>query len=87
MNDEVIYADVKNIIGRIARIDPASITDTVSLRNDLCIDSLLAVQIIAMIEQKYGLSIDEVEIFNVDNVTEVVELIKEYKRIADNEKN
>ncbi|HOV13057.1 MAG TPA: acyl carrier protein [Spirochaetota bacterium] len=76
--DERIYDDVKEIIGKVARIDPKTIKDDANLRDELCIDSLLAIQVVALLEEKFKIKIDEIEIFNVDNIKDVVELIKEY---------
>jgi acyl carrier protein len=70
---------VKQIISRAARIDINLIQDNSSLRHELWIDSLKAVQIIALIEEEFGLKIDEVEVFNVDSVLEIMDLIKEYR--------
>lgn len=78
MDDNEIKRDIKSIIAKIARIDPDGISDTDSLRHDLSIDSLQASQIIGMIDEKYGIEIDEVEIFNVDNVQDTLDIIKEY---------
>lgn len=78
MEKETIKTDIKEIISKIARIDQQSITDITSFRDDLWIDSLQAIQIIARLEDLYGIKIDEVEIFNVDTVDEVVEMLEEY---------
>lgn len=84
MNPESSMKDaVKNIISKAARIDKNLILDNSSLRHELWIDSLKAVQIIAMIEEEYGLKIDEVEVFNVDSVNEIVELIREYQKMQE----
>ena len=69
---------VKSIISQVARVDRDLITDTASLRNDLWLDSLQAIQILSQIEAEYGVEIDEVEIFNVDSLAEIIDLIAEY---------
>lgn len=77
-SDKKIKIKVKDIISRVVRIDKNIIKDYVSLRNDLWIDSLQAVQIMAVIEKEFKIEIDGIEIFNVDNIFEVVKLVKEY---------
>ncbi|MCK4796087.1 MAG: acyl carrier protein [Spirochaetes bacterium] len=77
-SDKKIKIKVKDIISKLARIDNNVIKDYVSLRNDLWIDSLQAVQIMAVIEKEFKIEIDGIEIFNVDNIFEVVKLVKEY---------
>ena len=73
-----IKDEIKIIIGKVIRNDPKKINDNQSLRNDLWIDSLQAIQIVALLEEKYSINIDEVEIFNVDTVCEVADLVLEY---------
>ncbi len=70
--------EIKQIISKITRIECNKISDHASLRNDLMLDSLQAAQIVALLEEKYEIKIDEVEIFNVDTVIDVMEIIKEY---------
>ena len=76
--DEILLNEIKKIISKITRIDIKKITNNASLRNDLFIDSLQASQIVFLIEEQYKIKIDEVEIFNVENVLDVVEVLKEY---------
>ena len=73
-----IKDDVKKIISKVARIEYDQIDDTASLRKELLIDSIQGIQIIALIEEKYSIEIDDVEIFNVENLLEMVAMIKEY---------
>ena len=78
-DDNQIKESIKKIISRVSRIDVGKITDHASLRDDLYIDSLQAAQIIILIQDEYSVKIDEIEIFNVDNIMDVIELVKEYK--------
>ena len=77
-NDQEIKLHIKEIISKITRIDIEKINDHSSLRDELFIDSLQGTQIIHLIQDKYNIKIDEIEIFNVDNIDEIVNLIKEY---------
>ena len=76
--DNDIKIKIKEIISKVTRIDIKKITDHISLRDELFIDSLQATQIIHLIQDNYNIKIDEVEIFNVDNIIEIINLIKEY---------
>ena len=78
-DENEIKEAIKNIISKVSRIDTNKITDHASLRDDLYIDSLQAAQIIILIQDEFNMKIDEIEIFNVDNIIDVVELVKEYK--------
>ena len=77
---ELEKKEIKNIISQVAGIDRNIITDSISLRNELWIDSLQAIQIGSLLQERLGIKIEEVEIFNVDNVNEIVELIEEYRK-------
>ncbi len=50
---------VRQIIARISRIDIDELSDDVNLREELGIDSLMAMEIIATIEGTLGIQIDE----------------------------
>jgi len=78
-NSKKMIDEVKAIISKITRIDKSMIMENSSLREDLWIDSLQAIQIVVSIEEEFNIKISEVEIFNVDTVMEVVELVEEYK--------
>jgi acyl carrier protein len=71
--------EIKEIISKVARIDKSLITDTASLKNDLLVDSIMAIQIVSIIEDRFKVEIEEVEIFNVTNLKEIVDLVNEYK--------
>ena len=77
-NDNKIKQDIKEIISKITRIRIDKINDKSSFREELYIDSLQGTQIISLIQDKYNIKIDEIEIFNVDNINEIIDLIKEY---------
>jgi len=74
-----IKEEIRSIISTVARIEKEKVTDTASLRKDLWVDSLQAIQIVALLEEKFSVKIDEIEIFNVDNVLEIVDLLNEYR--------
>ncbi|MBN2545481.1 MAG: acyl carrier protein [Spirochaetes bacterium] len=74
----MIKKEVIDIISTVTRIDKEKIKDNSSLRDDLFVDSLQAVQIVNLIQDKYNIKIDEIEIFNVDNLTDIVAIVNEY---------
>ena len=76
-----IENEVKEIIHKVTGIEKDKILDNTSIRNELYIDSLQAVQITSLIEEKFNVEIDEVEIFNVDIVKDIYQLILEEKKI------
>jgi acyl carrier protein len=74
-----IKEEVADIISKVARIEKYLITETASLKNELLIDSIMAIQIVSMIEDRFNIEVEEIEIFNVTNLKEIVELVIESK--------
>ena len=51
---EKLRLGIKNIVSRISRIDIAELKDSVLIREELGIDSLMAMEIIATCEKTWG---------------------------------
>ncbi len=60
-----IEGDIKTIVSKIARVNRSELKDDIKLRDDLGIDSLNAMEILAAIEVKYKITIDEAKAFDV----------------------
>jgi len=70
--------DVKKLIAEIAKIDIRKIKESDSIRDDLGIDSLMAVEMLAAIEKRLGISIDEAKAFNVVTAKDLMDLVMAY---------
>ncbi|MFA4992299.1 MAG: acyl carrier protein [Candidatus Omnitrophota bacterium] len=70
--------DVKGLIAEIARMDPGRIREGDRIRDDLGVDSLMAMEILAAIEKRLGISIDEARVFDVITVKDLVDLVAGY---------
>lgn len=66
---------VIDIVARIARIDPEEFEDDVLIREELGIDSLMAMEIVAACERRLGISIDEGQVSCVESVGDFLELV------------
>lgn len=73
-----IRKDVKKLVAQIARMDIKKVKESASIRDDLGIDSLAAMEILASIEKRLGIIIDEAKAFNVVTVGDLIDLITEY---------
>jgi acyl carrier protein len=71
--------EVKKIISNILRISVHKIDDRTSLTKEIGVDSLQTLAIIASVKDKFNIEISENEIYNIDNVMDIVEIINEYK--------
>lgn len=75
-NTSNVRKDIIEIVSRITRIDQSGITDEVLIREELGIDSLMAIEIVANIEKYYNVTIDESFLNNVETVGEFVALVE-----------
>ena len=76
--DKKIRKDIKKVVAGIARMDVRKIKDDSSIRDDLGVDSLAAMEILASVEKRLGIVIDEAKAFNVVTVKDLIELIMSY---------
>ncbi|MBP7734665.1 MAG: acyl carrier protein [Spirochaetes bacterium] len=63
------------IVSRITRMDQSGIGDDVLIREELGIDSLMAIEIVANIEKFYNVAIDESILLGVETVGDFIEII------------
>ena len=75
--DEKIKNQIKEIIHKVTRIEKDKIIDSAYIRNDLFIDSLQAIQIASIIEEKFLVEINEIEILNIDTIQEIYQILEE----------
>ncbi len=72
--------DVRNniiaIVSKITRMDQSGIADDVLIRDELGIDSLMAIEIVAHIEKRYNVTIDESLLNTIETVGDFVGLIE-----------
>ncbi len=72
---ELFTKDVKQIVSRISRIDVAELDDRLLIREELGIDSLMAMEIIATCEKLLGLKIDETLFADIQTVGDFLDLL------------
>jgi acyl carrier protein len=70
-----IKNDVKKLVAQIARMDAGKVKESASIRDDLGIDSLAAMEILASIEKRMGIVIDEAKAFDVVTVEDLLDLV------------
>jgi acyl carrier protein len=74
-NPELFKNDIKQIVSRISRIDVAEMDDRVLIREELGIDSLMAMEIIAGCEKLLGVKIEEALFADIRTVGDFLELL------------
>jgi len=76
--DTQIREDIKKVIADIARMDVKKVKESHDIRNDLGVDSLAAMEILASIEKNLDIVIDEAKAFNVVTVKDLIDLVMHY---------
>ena len=80
-NPKNIQEELKNLVSLITRIDVSELSEGVRVREELGIDSLMAMEIVAACEKRFDIQIDEEQLFEIETVGEfynlVVRLLKE----------
>ena len=78
MNMQTLEGELKDLIAEIVEIDKVKITPDASFVEDLGMDSMMALEILASIEKKYGLRIPEENLVKITSLAEVVKLVREF---------
>lgn len=66
---------VRQIMSRVSRIDVSELAPEVLIREELGIDSLMAMEIVATCELELGVRIDETELYKVQSVGDFESLV------------
>lgn len=76
LSETDLRSRVVDIVAGISRIDPEDFDDDVLIREELGIDSLQAMEIVAACEKALGISIDEGQLFCVETVGDFLGLVE-----------
>ncbi len=68
---------LETIVSRISRIDRSEFAADVLIREELGIDSLMAMEIIATVERDLSIQIDEAEMYGIQTVGEFTRFVQE----------
>jgi acyl carrier protein len=71
-----LQQELKALIAEIAEIPKSTVTDDARFVEDLGIDSMMALEIVAKLEKKYKIAIPEEKIPNIRSLIQVYELFK-----------
>jgi acyl carrier protein len=76
IEDEKIDQDIIKVLAKITRIDASSINDNVLIQDELGIDSLMGIEIIAKIEKYYNIQLEESLLLEINRVGDFINLVK-----------
>ncbi len=74
-NPDKFKREIKQIVSNISRIDAADLEDQLLIREELGIDSLMAMEIIATCEKLLRLKIDETLFGDIQTVGDFLDLL------------
>lgn len=75
-NSISIRINIIKILSKITRIDFSGISDDVLIREELGIDSLIAIEILANIEMMYNIKIDEKLMSDINTVGDFIGMVE-----------
>lgn len=81
MNQEEIKSTIRELITEIAEdmdIDESSITDDASFIEDMGLDSMALLEVLATMEKKFGVSIPESEFPNITSINKCTDVVEKY---------
>lgn len=70
--------DIRSLIAEIIEKDPAQITPDAKFVEELGVDSMMALEILAGIEKKYKIAIPEEKLTQITTLKETVAIAKEF---------
>ena len=73
-----IESDIRNLVAEIIEKEPAEIKSDARFVEDLGVDSMMALEILAGIEKKYKIAIPEEKLAEFKTLDSIVGIAKEY---------
>lgn len=77
-NVKDIEREVKEIIAQILEVEPEKITPEANFVQDLGMDSMMALEIVAAIEKKYKITVPEESLMKLGSLQDVVNITQEF---------
>ena len=78
MSNVNLEQDIKEIIGNILEVEPEKITPDAKFVEELGMDSMMALEILAAIEKKYKITIPEENLAKLTSLKDVVDIAKQF---------
>ena len=78
MDAQTIGKELQDIIADIVEIEPEKITLEANFVEDLGMDSMMALEILAGIEKKFKIQVPEEKLSSLTNLKEAIKLTREY---------
>jgi len=76
-NMEIVEKEIKEIIAQILEVEPEKITPDAKFVEDLGMDSMMALEIVAAIEKKYRIAIPEESLTKLASLRDVLAMTQQ----------
>jgi len=77
IEEQKVKEELRELIAEIAELEPEEITDEATFTDDLGVDSMMALEIVAKIEKKHKVVIPEEKIPEITSLQKVFEMLLE----------
>jgi len=78
MDLQALEKDLRSIVAEITEVEPEKITPEAKFVEDLGMDSMMALEILASIEKKYNLKIPEDYLGKITSLSGLIDIAKEF---------
>ncbi|OGW76111.1 MAG: hypothetical protein A2Z72_01945 [Omnitrophica bacterium RBG_13_46_9] len=78
MDVQTLEKELRSIVAEITEVEPEKITLEANFVEDLGMDSMMALEVLASVEKKYNLKIPEDYLMKVTNLSNLVEIAKKF---------
>jgi acyl carrier protein len=78
IDDVTLENELKEIVSKIIELEPGKITLEAGFVDDLGMDSMMALEILAAIEKRFKIQIPEEKLGKLKNLKEAIALTREY---------
>jgi acyl carrier protein len=82
VSEEEIRMAVKRLIAQVTEREPEEIRDQASLKDELGVDSLMAMEVMVAVDKKFHIDIPEEEFNAITNVDDAVAAVKRYLPVS-----
>lgn len=73
---ELDKEDLRRTVAHVLDLDPDEVTDEALFIEDLEVDSLLSLEVVVVLEQKYGIRLDENELREITSMGGAYEVMR-----------
>ncbi len=80
INEKTFENEIRQVIADIVEIEPEKITLVANFVEDLGMDSMMALEILGVLEKKFKIVIPEENLIKMSNLKQVLDIVKKFKK-------